>query len=547
MPWEARARSPRTTATLASSASASRRLTAPPTARANAPRPNTTATSPRLSPRPACTITIRGSGTRQQYDPRPATRQAYPSQPSGFPFFSGPREPAQPSYEPYYERRQARRSYDPPPRKARRYVPAAPRPEKPDKPEVAEVEPSSYVVVFGDALAELVAQGLDTAFEDADDIGVEKKVRADSGLVRPDVYDWPKAIQEYLNGGQKVTYAVVMLGSNDRQAMREGENAIDPLSDRWKEIYRQRIDDVVKVFTEKKIPLIWVGTPPVKNERASAEFLAINDLYRERVQKAGAIYVDIWPGFVDDQNRYAATGPDVEGQVVRLRSADGVYFTRAGARKAAHFADIELKRLIEQRGGTAVAAPSTDGTPAAKELDVERVISASLPALPEPQGLPSLPVRPVAGPVLPLTKPDTSPGGALASGRPRLDGDAYLVDRALREGLPRAAEARTSRRVQVAAVVETPTVRQAGNTLAPMRYSSIARAAWRPSRIAQTTSDWPRRMSPADEHLVDARCGSRGVSAATLPRGSSATPSSVEHALLHRARRSPWRGARGRP
>jgi uncharacterized protein len=376
------------------------------------------------------------SGTRQQYDPRPATRQAYPSQPSGFPFFSGPREPAQPSYEPYYERRQARRSYDPPPRKARRYAPAAPRPEKPDKPEVAEVEPSSYVVVFGDALAELVAQGLDTAFEDADDIGVEKKVRADSGLVRPDVYDWPKAIQEYLNGGQKVTYAVVMLGSNDRQAMREGENAIDPLSERWKEIYRQRIDDVVKVFTEKKIPLIWVGTPPVKNERASAEFLAINDLYRERVQKAGAIYVDIWPGFVDDQNRYAATGPDVEGQVVRLRSADGVYFTRAGARKAAHFADIELKRLIEQRGGTAVAAPSTDGTPAAKELDVERVISASLPALPEPQGLPSLPVRPVAGPVLPLTKPDTSPGGALASGRPRLDGDAYLVDRALREGLP---------------------------------------------------------------------------------------------------------------
>ena len=453
MPREARARSPRTTATLASSASASRRVTAPPTARANAPRPNTTATSP-AQPSSRLYYYDPRSGTRQQYEPRPATRQAYPSQPSGFPFFSGPREPAQPSYEPYYERRQARRSYDPPPRKARRYVPAAPRPEKPDKPEVAEVEPSSYVVVFGDALAELVAQGLDTAFEDADDIGVEKKVRADSGLVRPDVYDWPKAIQEYLNGGQKVTYAVVMLGSNDRQAMREGENAIDPLSDRWKEIYRQRIDDVVKVFTEKKIPLIWVGTPPVKNERASAEFLAINDLYRERVQKAGAIYVDIWPGFVDDQNRYAATGPDVEGQVVRLRSADGVYFTRAGARKAAHFADIELKRLIEQRGGTAVAAPSTDGTPAAKELDVERVISASLPALPEPQGLPSLPVRPVAGPVLPLTKPDTSPGGALASGpaaarRRRLS----RRSRASR-GPSRAAEARTSRRVQVAAVVE---------------------------------------------------------------------------------------------
>jgi hypothetical protein len=385
------------------------------------------------------------TGTRQQYDPRPAARQAYPSQPTYqqpqpgvFPWFSRlreaarPYEPARPSYEP----RQARRSYEPPPRKVRRYVPAAPKAadRAADKPDIAEVEPSSYVVVFGDALAELVAQGLEAALEDAEDIGVEKKVRADSGLVRTDVYHWPKAIQEYLAGGQKVTYAVVMLGSNDRQAIREGDNTIDPLSDRWKEIYRQRIDDVVKVFAEKKIPLVWVGNPPVRNERASADFLAINDLYRERVQKAGGIYVDIWPGFVDDQNRYALNGPDLEGQVVKLRTADGASFTRAGARKAAHFADIELKRLIEQRSGTA-AAPAPDASPAAKELDVDRVISASLPALPEPQGLPSLPMRPIAGPVLPLTKPDVSPGGALVSGPPRLDGDAYLVDRAFREGL----------------------------------------------------------------------------------------------------------------
>src|SRR6185369_3834895 len=38
---------------------------------------------------------------------------------------------------------------------------------------------------------------------------------------------------------------------------------------------------------------------------------------------------------------------------------------------------------------------------------------------------------------------------------------------------------------------------QRGRSLVPIRNSSIARAACRPSRIAQTTSDWPRRMSPA--------------------------------------------------
>ena len=36
-----------------------------------------------------------------------------------------------------------------------------------------------------------------------------------------------------------------------------------------------------------------------------------------------------------------------------------------------------------------------------------------------------------------------------------------------------------------------------GSDELPIRNASIACAHWRPSRIAHTTSDWPRRMSPA--------------------------------------------------
>ena len=42
---------------------------------------------------------------------------------------------------------------------------------------------------------------------------------------------------------------------------------------------------------------------------------------------------------------------------------------------------------------------------------------------------------------------------------------------------------------------------QRGRSLNPIRNSSTARAACRPSRIAHTTSDWPRRMSPAANTL----------------------------------------------
>lgn len=37
---------------------------------------------------------------------------------------------------------------------------------------------------------------------------------------------------------------------------------------------------------------------------------------------------------------------------------------------------------------------------------------------------------------------------------------------------------------------------QRGSSLAPISARSTARAHWRPSRIAQTTRLWPRRMSP---------------------------------------------------
>lgn len=45
------------------------------------------------------------------------------------------------------------------------------------------------------------------------------------------------------------------------------------------------------------------------------------------------------------------------------------------------------------------------------------------------------------------------------------------------------------------------TLAQRGSSELPVRYASTERAHCRPSRIAQTTSDWPRRMSPAANTL----------------------------------------------
>jgi hypothetical protein len=329
----------------------------------------------------------------------------------------------------------------PEPRQAPRVRPERPKPPTTTvaRPEKPKVDPSTHVVVFGDALADLTGQGLDDAFADSPEVAVVRKARSESGLVRNDVVDWPKQIQDVLNGGQKITLAVMMVGANDRQPIREGDTTHEPLSDRWKQVYRERVDAVMRVFQERQIPVVWIGVPPMKNDKLSADYLAMNDIYRESVERLGGTYVDIWPGFVDDENRYTATGPDVNGNPARLRSGDGTLLTRAGARKAAHFADAEIKRIIEaKRTGTSVA--STPANPTIPSPgSTEQLINAAVPtppAVPEPPGAAPAPQKPIAGPVLPLTKPEVSPGGTLLTGSPKLEGTgAPTAQKALREGV----------------------------------------------------------------------------------------------------------------
>jgi uncharacterized protein len=101
--------------------------------------------------------------------------------------------------------------------------------------------------------------------------------------------------------------------------------------------------------------------------------------------KAGITYVDVWDGFVDEAGRFLQKGPDFEGQVRQLRSSDGVYFTKAGARKLAHYVEREVTRLLAARSAP-IALPTE-------------------PSTPDANALPGQPARPLAGPIVPLVAP----------------------------------------------------------------------------------------------------------------------------------------------
>jgi hypothetical protein len=312
-----------------------------------------------------------------------------------------------------------------------------------------KVDPGTFVMVVGDSLAELLAQGLEEAFSDKPDIAIVDKSKGDSGLVNGEFYDWPKAVAELLNGKDKISLGVMMIGANDRQAIRENNETHLPGTPKWEQIYVARIGTIVKAFAEKKIPLIWVGMPPMKGDRVSTDMIALNTLYRDNAQAGGAVFVDVWEAFADEDNRYTAFGPGLSGQNTKLRTADGVHFTKAGARKLAHFVDVELKRLIDTAPPTVVALPSSQPNDLEVDLSVpgnlERLIDQAIKPVPELKGGVALPVKPVAGPILTLNKPDAAPGGALVnSGQQRGGGEAgALIERVYSDG--RVPEPRSGR------------------------------------------------------------------------------------------------------
>ena len=292
-------------------------------------------------------------------------------------------------------------------------------------------------------MADWLAYGLEDAYAEQPDIGVSRKVKSTSGLIKyqpkGDPSDWAAAAKVILTT-EKPDIIVVMLGINDRVPIREpvaekGEKAADTKNDksvkgdaksgggstpevdtelpqddadaakitqdrtarspnglyqfgeaRWNALYAKKIDEMIAVLKSKGAPVIWVGLPAVSGSKGTSDMLFLDSLYREAASKAGITYVDLWDGFVDEHGLFQPKGPDFEGQIRQLRSYDGVFFTKAGARKLAHYVERETSRLFAARSGP-IALPAEPAAPDAN----------AVPGQPAP--------RPLAGPILPLTAP----------------------------------------------------------------------------------------------------------------------------------------------
>ncbi|MCK1276594.1 DUF459 domain-containing protein [Bradyrhizobium sp. 61] len=363
----------------------------------------------------------------------------------------------------------------------------APAPAKRD------TTPDKNVLVIGDAMADWLAYGLEDAYTEQPDMGVIRKHKTTSGLIKyqpkGEPADWAAAAKGILET-EKPDVIVVMLGLNDRISIREAapdksdkatdkkndkgarakppakpgdakpdtaakpddkpadtdlpqddaDNADTPAvtapektarnpnglyefrDERWVELYGKKIEELANVLKSKGVPVLWVGLPAIRGPKGTADMLFLDSLYREGAAKAGITYVDVWDGFVDEAGRFLQKGPDFEGQIRQLRSYDGVYFTKPGARKLAHYVEREITRLLAGRSGP-IALPSEPATPD----------TSAEPGKPAP--------RPLAGPIVPLVAASISADQLLGGPGSRPAAVDALAAKTMVKGEPLAAPA----------------------------------------------------------------------------------------------------------
>jgi len=333
--------------------------------------------------------------------------------PFGFIFGGRPNEPRE-----YQRDRWERRA----PRQAQ---PAQAEQTRPPPPQKHDTPPSKHIVVMGTSLSDWLAYGLEEIYADQPEVGIVRKNQLFSGLVKFDAKEeqtWPQVARDFLKD-QSADVIVVILGLEDRQTIRVKPPAPKPeeeaqsaqstakpearrrpqsfefRTDEWAEVYSKRIDEMIAALKSKGVPVIWVGLPAIRGTRSTSDMIYLNDLFRARADRAGIVYVDVWDGFVNEAGRYSAYGPDVEGQVRRLRTSEGVYMTKFGARKLAHYVEREISRVMGTRLQL-MSVPTQD--------------ESGQPMTARPgEG-----ARPVAGPVVPLTNPASADELLGASMRP---------------------------------------------------------------------------------------------------------------------------------
>jgi len=186
------------------------------------------------------------------------------------------------------------------------------------------------IVEVGDSLGEDLGFGLgDYEFASDPFVRVIQAAKGDTGLARPDYYNWPAELESLLHE-YRPGIVIVFIGGNDAQNFIQGSQYAGFGGAIWHRLYAARVALMMSEALHGGARVVWVGMPIMQDPGFSAEMQMLNSIYQaEAARHPGVIYFSSWSVFCNAEGQYTASAT-IGGQYVLLRDPDGVHIASGG-------------------------------------------------------------------------------------------------------------------------------------------------------------------------------------------------------------------------
>ena len=197
--------------------------------------------------------------------------------------------------------------------------------------------------VLGDSLADGLWDGLAAQLSDDPEVRVSRKSSGAAGFTGRSYERWRSYVAR-LAEREEFEIAVIIAGVYDRRSIRLDGVRYFMSAPEWQREYGKRVDQLISLLKHKGVAIYWVGLPVMRGGKASYAAQITNGIIRERALRNGIKFIETWNAFIDQSGGYTDYGPDLNGEIRRLRTRDGIHFTSRGYRKLAQIVARVIRR-----------------------------------------------------------------------------------------------------------------------------------------------------------------------------------------------------------
>ncbi len=202
-------------------------------------------------------------------------------------------------------------------------------PKKPSRPSVERILFAGDSMMQG--IAPIIMRQLKAAHPDW---LLRNESQQSTGLSIKRQLDWVEKIKNEIVA-HKLTTVAVFLGPNDPWDIYEKKQVIRFPSPEWEERYSARVSEICEFAKEKKVHLVWIGLPTMKETRVHRGATVQNPIFRDNMKKYGFDFVSTEALIGRLDQPYVRFMTTEEGKKINLRADDGIHFSPQGLQRIA--------------------------------------------------------------------------------------------------------------------------------------------------------------------------------------------------------------------